>query len=227
MNSQFDPYYQWLGISPYERPINHYRLLDLPLFTNDAQAIQAAADEKMRHVRTFQSGRRANESQQLLNEIAAAKTCLLDADTKATYDAVLHGQLAATAGTPAPPVTSLANSNPPPVAPPTAPTRPAVTRAVVSEPSWEKESDDSFTPFYFQPWFPVLVVAGVLLAGLGVWGARIGDRRRTTGSGAGSRRNFAVGQRRRSRWANACGRRSQPRRRGNHAGGRRQRFACG
>jgi len=91
----FNPHHAWLGIPPDEQPPDHYRLLGIERFEDDAEVIAAAADRHMAHVRTFQSGQRAGFSQRLLNELSAARLCLLDPNTKATYDAVLKGRVAA------------------------------------------------------------------------------------------------------------------------------------
>jgi hypothetical protein len=90
VESDFDPYLRWLGIRDKERPPNHYRLLGLELFENDTDIIATAADRQMTHVRTYQSGRHALMSQKLLNELAAARVCLLDAAKKASYDGRLR-----------------------------------------------------------------------------------------------------------------------------------------
>ena len=86
----FDPYYQWLGVRDPRRPPDHYRLLGVARFEDDPEVVQNAADRQMAHVRTFQTGRHSAESQQLLNELAAAKLCLLNAQKKAAYDALLR-----------------------------------------------------------------------------------------------------------------------------------------
>jgi hypothetical protein len=91
----FDPYHKWLGIPPKDQPPNHYRLLGLELFESDVDAIASAADQRMGHVRTFQSGKHAELSQRILNEIAAARICLLSPQKKAAYDDELRGKLAA------------------------------------------------------------------------------------------------------------------------------------
>ena len=52
----FDPYHKWLGIPPSEQPANHYRLLGVCDFEDDADVIDSAADRQMAHVRSFQSG---------------------------------------------------------------------------------------------------------------------------------------------------------------------------
>ncbi len=93
MSGAFDPYYKWLGIPPKDQPANHYRLLALELFESDPDVISSAADQRMGHVRAFQTGQHSALSQQILNELAAARVCLLNAERKATYDRSLRGQL--------------------------------------------------------------------------------------------------------------------------------------
>jgi hypothetical protein len=93
-SAKFDPYYKWLGIPPAEQPPNHYRLLGINLFEADPDVIQAAADQRMIHLRSFQTGQNSAFSQQLLNETAAAKLCLLKKERKAQYDAELRALLA-------------------------------------------------------------------------------------------------------------------------------------
>ena len=89
----FDPYFQWLGIEPAARPVHHYSLLGLALFEADPAKITAAADERMGLIRQFQAGPRGMHTHRLLNELSAAKLCLLSAANKAAYDGQLHRQL--------------------------------------------------------------------------------------------------------------------------------------
>jgi len=93
MPDSFDPYHKWLGISPKDQPPNHYRLLGVDPFESDPGVIESAADRQMSHVRTFQSGKHSVLSQQLLNEIAAAKIILLNSEKRARYDKELKAQL--------------------------------------------------------------------------------------------------------------------------------------
>ncbi|MEX2188508.1 MAG: hypothetical protein WD875_16990 [Pirellulales bacterium] len=95
MEEAFDPYRKWLGIPPEEQPPNHYRLLGIALFEDDADVISNAADRQMAHVRTYQTGKRAPLSQALLNELSAAKICLLDPARKHDYDRDLAARHAA------------------------------------------------------------------------------------------------------------------------------------
>ncbi|NQU20763.1 MAG: hypothetical protein HQ567_05720 [Candidatus Nealsonbacteria bacterium] len=110
--SQFDPYRKWLGIPPQEQPPNHYRLLGIGLFESDPDVISNAADRQMVHVRSFQSGKHSALSQGILNELSAARVCLLDAQRKAAYDQQLRVTMSAAAqSAPSPPPP---RSSPPP-----------------------------------------------------------------------------------------------------------------
>ena len=93
----FDPYHKWLGISPKDQPPNHYRLLAIDNFERDADVIASAADKQMGHIRSFQSGKFSQHSQKMLNEISAARICLLNAEKKAEYDRALRKKLNASA----------------------------------------------------------------------------------------------------------------------------------
>ncbi len=94
MSDSFNGYHVWLGIPPSEQPPNHYRLLGIAIFETDLDVIDHAADRQMAHVRTFQSGRNSGLSQQILNELATARVCLLHPDRKAEYDDALRAKLA-------------------------------------------------------------------------------------------------------------------------------------
>lgn len=90
MADTFDPYYKWLAIPPKDQPPNHYRLLGVELFEHDLDVIESAADQRMAHVRSFQSGQNSALSQKILNELAAARVCLLNPQRKEKYDAELR-----------------------------------------------------------------------------------------------------------------------------------------
>jgi formylglycine-generating enzyme required for sulfatase activity len=93
MSDAFDPYRKWLGIPPAEQPPHHYRLLGVGLYEDDPDVIESAADQRMAHLRTFQAGPHSALSQKLLNEVVAAKICLLSAKQRAAYDAELRQRL--------------------------------------------------------------------------------------------------------------------------------------
>ena len=89
MAADFDPYHRWLGIPPEKQPANHYRMLGLTQFESDVEAIRDAAERQMAHVR-LRALKHPELSQRILNELAAAKVCLLDPEKKAAYDAFLR-----------------------------------------------------------------------------------------------------------------------------------------
>lgn len=97
MAEQFDPYRKWLGIPDQPQHPHHYQLLGLALFEDDPDVIENGANRQMTHVRSFQTGQYADHSQDLLNEIAQAKICLLRPDSKASYDLQLQTRIKATA----------------------------------------------------------------------------------------------------------------------------------
>jgi hypothetical protein len=92
MSDSFDPYHKWLGIPPAEQPPHHYRLLGLALFEHDGDVIEIAADQRMALLRSFHSGPHSDLSQKLLNEVAAARLCLLKPDRRQRYDEILRAR---------------------------------------------------------------------------------------------------------------------------------------
>ncbi len=118
--ADFDPYRKWLGIPPEEQPPSHYRLLGIGPFESDHDVISNAADRQMVHLRTFQTGKHADLSQKLLNELAAARLCLLDSSQKVAYDGHLRRE-ATSAGPPPPPSAAALATSLSAMAPPSAP----------------------------------------------------------------------------------------------------------
>lgn len=86
MAEAFDPYLEWLKIPLSERPVDFYRLLGLPRFESDPGRISAACDQRMALVRKRQMGPHGVYTQQVLNDLAAARVCLLQPQSKAEYD---------------------------------------------------------------------------------------------------------------------------------------------
>lgn len=87
----FDPYHKWLGIPAAEQPPTHYRLLGISPTETDPDVIDAAANRQMSYVQGFAAGPHAAESQKLLNELSAARLCLLNPSRRQAYDAALLG----------------------------------------------------------------------------------------------------------------------------------------
>lgn len=90
MNSSFDHYHKWLAIPPEHQPPNHYQLLGLQAFESDLDVIEAAADQRMAHIRSYQTGKNGDLAQQLLNELSAARIVLLDDRKRGNYDRQLR-----------------------------------------------------------------------------------------------------------------------------------------
>jgi hypothetical protein len=90
MSESFDPYRVSLGIPPESRPPTHYQLLGISPDETEQAVIEAAVLRQSGYVRNFQLGKYAKDATKILNEIAAAKACLLDAAKRAKYDAELR-----------------------------------------------------------------------------------------------------------------------------------------
>ena len=93
MAKQLDVFHVWLGIPPEDQPPHHYRLLGIPLWESDPQVIAVAAQRQMAHVKTFAIGPHGERSQEILNQLARAKVCLLNPARKAKYDVALRATL--------------------------------------------------------------------------------------------------------------------------------------
>ncbi|GEM_PF-2622255 len=102
MGERFDPYVKWLGIRDPRRPPHHYRLLGLELFENDPEVIQNAADRQLSYVRRYLSGQYSGEAKQLIDELIAARACLLNPSHKSVYDEWLRKSLAEESPPPVP-----------------------------------------------------------------------------------------------------------------------------
>ncbi len=162
MADAFDAYHKWLSIPPHEQPPDHYRLLGLGLFESDPDVIQAAADRQMAHVQTYKNGPHADLSQKLLNEISAAKLCLLKPERRKAYDEQLRQKVGIAAAQPAKAAASGAA---------TAPKPPGSTAAVSPAFRHAADDDEEGRP---NPGFATLLVGGslaifLLLVGIGIY----------------------------------------------------------
>ncbi|MDP6442604.1 MAG: hypothetical protein QGG36_00740 [Pirellulaceae bacterium] len=93
MSSGFDPYYKWLGIPPKDQPPHHYRLLGIEMYEGDREVIDAAANRLMAFLQEQSAGDEMDAAQKLLNEIAAARLCLLNDGKRSSYDKQLRAKL--------------------------------------------------------------------------------------------------------------------------------------
>jgi hypothetical protein len=95
---EIDVYKDWLGITETARPLNHYQLLRLKQFEDDAGKVRENYRKMNAHVRKYGAGEYGPLSQKLLNELAKAMLCLTDSRRKSEYDATL-GRTETAAGT--------------------------------------------------------------------------------------------------------------------------------
>jgi len=89
MAKELDVYRDWLGITEPARPLNYYQLLRLSAFEDDVSKVRERYRRMNAHVRKYATGGYAEQSQELLNELAKAMLCLTDAQRKREYDAAL------------------------------------------------------------------------------------------------------------------------------------------
>lgn len=88
--SEFDPYYEWLGIPVSDQPANHYRLLSIPMYELNVEVIKSAAERQTMFLRTFHAREQSNAATKLLNEVAGARACLLNPRQRVAYDTQLR-----------------------------------------------------------------------------------------------------------------------------------------
>lgn len=89
MPDTFNPYREWLGLESVAATPDHYALLGLPQNEQDPQRIQQAAERATIRVRSHRPGAQAADWARILDEIQAAKNCLLDPQARAAYDRAL------------------------------------------------------------------------------------------------------------------------------------------
>lgn len=89
----FDFFHKWLGIPPEEQPPDHYRLLGLRVFEDDADVIDAAADKHLAFLHNLANGEHGEDAEYLSNKISAARVLLLNRKRKAQYDEGLLAEI--------------------------------------------------------------------------------------------------------------------------------------
>ncbi len=92
MEDRIDPYLKWLDIPPGRRPPDHYALLGLERRSADPATIARAADVRLAKVRKIRPGGHLADWGRLLDQLNAAKTCLLDPASRTAYDASLASE---------------------------------------------------------------------------------------------------------------------------------------
>jgi len=92
VSDAFDPYRDWLEISGGKAGADYYQLLGLAAYESDPRLIQTAADGRIALVEKIPPGSHAVERLQLLDELRAARLCLMNPAGRARYDAALRSQ---------------------------------------------------------------------------------------------------------------------------------------
>src|SRR5690242_15128683 len=88
MDGVFDIYTEWLKIPAGVRPPDYYTLLGISPGEKDAAVIERAAMERMKVVRP-RCLKFPEEGTDLLNEISAARICLVDRASRDEYERAL------------------------------------------------------------------------------------------------------------------------------------------
>ncbi len=86
MDSSFNPYQHWLGLSPDTVAPDYYELLNLSAAERDSERIRDAARQALTRVRAIQPGPRAEQWTQLLDELVQAERTLADPVLRQVYD---------------------------------------------------------------------------------------------------------------------------------------------
>lgn len=89
MTASLNPYHQWLDLQPELNSPSYYQMLGLTEGESNGSRIADAADRAIARVRAFKPGPHASEWSRLIDELKAAKQCLLDPAIKAEYDRCL------------------------------------------------------------------------------------------------------------------------------------------
>ena len=99
-------YHKFLELPEVETPPDHYGLLGVPRFTDDAKQIHAALVTRNTQLRGWDNSKFYREANALLNEVVAASFILEDPIKKAAYDAELRQRLGIVFSPPRPPAAS-------------------------------------------------------------------------------------------------------------------------
>ncbi len=87
-------YQKYLGISDTQIPPNHYTLLGIQPLESDPETIRKAAQKRADCLRKQKTDENISELQTLMNELAAARLCLLNDSRRKEYEDFINGQKA-------------------------------------------------------------------------------------------------------------------------------------
>lgn len=87
-------HYEWLGIPAAEQPPDHYRLLGVVRFESNVDVIRESARLRIEEIRQFPYDAQAEDPRPLMNRVLAARECLLNPETRYSYETRLRAELA-------------------------------------------------------------------------------------------------------------------------------------
>ncbi len=90
--NRFNPYREWLGLD--QKPAHFYELLGLKLWEDDRDRIRAAAARALSTLRRIQPGNRQADWKALLDQLEAARDCLVSSPCRNRYDERLRRRIA-------------------------------------------------------------------------------------------------------------------------------------
>jgi hypothetical protein len=94
MTTKFDPYQQWLGISPEKQPPDNYLLLGVKQFEASLETIKQGAEKQLAKVNAQVNGLQTAIAKELAQRIESARACLLNPQAKKNYDVKLKSHAA-------------------------------------------------------------------------------------------------------------------------------------
>jgi Type II secretion system (T2SS), protein E, N-terminal domain len=86
MQTDFEVYRDWLGITDSERPLTHYQLLRLKRFEDNPAKYSQRYRKMTGHVRKVATPEQAALAEQVIQELVRAMLCLADENRKKAYD---------------------------------------------------------------------------------------------------------------------------------------------
>jgi serine/threonine protein kinase len=90
MSAQVQPYVDWLELPPELARPNYYELLGIKEFESDERKIKGGYYRRVARVSIYQNGPTAETCMLVLTELAEARDCLVDPDSRAIYDETLR-----------------------------------------------------------------------------------------------------------------------------------------
>lgn len=99
MSSSLNPYVDWLELPDAVSRPNYYELLGVELFEDNERNLKGAYYRRVARVSVYQSGANAEACKNMLVELAEARDCLVDPESRQKYDQLLRRKQTRSPGT--------------------------------------------------------------------------------------------------------------------------------